>query len=84
MRKESRYKSCRTTMGKKPLKSLTIAVTGDFGEQRSVEQMRKWIYVNGGKFAYDVSAGVTHLVCSKEHFKKNVIMGKTCSSSQSH
>ena len=69
-------------MGKQPLKRLTIAVTGDFGEQRSVEQMRKWIHVNGGKFAYDVSAEVTHLVCSKEHFKKSVTMGKTYSTTQ--
>ncbi|KAM0805679.1 hypothetical protein BDR22DRAFT_968894 [Usnea florida] len=61
-------------MGKQPLKRLTIAVTGDFGEQRSVEQMRRWIHVNGGTFAYDVSAEVTHLVCSKEHFKKSVTM----------
>lgn len=75
MQKRNRYKSSRTTMGKQPLKRFTIAVTGYFGEQRSLEQARKWIQVNGGTFASEVSSEVTHLVCSKEHFKKNVAMG---------
>ncbi|KAF6231217.1 hypothetical protein HO173_010549 [Letharia columbiana] len=61
-------------MGKQPLKRFTIAITGYFGEQRSSEQMRKWIHNNGGIFAYNVSPKITHLVCSKEDFKKNVAM----------
>ena len=69
------YKSCRVTVGKMPLKDLTIAVTGYFGEQRSPEQIRKWINVNGGTVAHEISSKVTHLVCSKEHFNKNVAIG---------
>lgn len=79
MQKRNRFKSCRSTMtmGRQPLKRFTIAVTGNFGEQRSSEQMRKWIHANGGTFASDISPDVTHLVSSKEHFKKNVAMGTT-------
>ncbi|KAL9134303.1 MAG: hypothetical protein Q9175_004517 [Cornicularia normoerica] len=63
-------------MGKQPLKRFTIAITGYFGEKRSFEQMRNWIHANGGTFAYDVSPEVTHLVCSKDHFKKSVAIVK--------
>ena len=62
-------------MGKQPLKGFTIAITGYFGEQRSMEQIRKWINVNGGTVCHDVSSEVTHLVCSKKDFKKDVAMG---------
>ena len=75
MPKENRYRSSRSTMGKQPLKRFTIAITGYFGEQRSMEQIRKWINVNGGTVAHDVSLEVTHLVCSKKDFKKDVAMG---------
>ena len=57
------------------MKRFTIAITGYFGEKRSTEQIRKWIQLNGGTVAHDVSSEVTHLVCSKKHFKQNVAMG---------
>ena len=63
-------------MGKQPLKYFTIAITGYFGEQRSMEQIRKWVHINGGTLAHDVSSEVTHLVCSKKDFKRDVAMGK--------
>jgi len=59
----------------KPLNNLTIAVTGDFGERRDIHKMKTWIQVNGGIFASEMSSKVTHLVCSKEHFKQNVSIG---------
>ena len=62
-------------MGKQPLKHFTIAITGYFGEKRSMEQTRKWVQVNGGTVANDISPEVTHLVCSKKDFKKDVAMG---------
>ena len=61
---------------KDAMKRFTIAVTGDFGEHRGFEKMRQWIQVNGATFSYDVSPIVTHLICSKEHFRKNVTMGR--------
>lgn len=70
-------------MGKRPLERCTVAVTGDFGGQRSAGQVRKRIYVHGGTFASDVSPAVTHLVCSKEDFGKDVAMGTACCAPQS-
>ena len=58
------------------LKRCTIAVTGDFGAARSFEKIRQWIQVNGGNFSYDITPQVTHLICSKDHFRKSVTMGK--------
>ena len=60
---------------KYPLKQFTIAVTGDFGESRGHDKMKQWITRNGGKFTVDISPKVTHLICSKEHYKKAVTMG---------
>lgn len=61
---------------KDPLKRFTIATTGDFGEQRGHEKMRHWIQYNGAKFVHEISADVTHLICSKEHFQKETMMGR--------
>lgn len=83
MQRKGRYKACPSTLGKQPLKNFTIAITGDFGERRSFEQMRHWIQVNGGTLAYEISSDVTHLVCSKERFKKNVVMGTAYHTSRS-
>ena len=60
---------------KGPLRGFTIAVTGDFGEQRGHDKIRQWIHVNGGSFAHGIRNEVTHLVCSTKHFKTNIKMG---------
>ena len=75
MPKTNVHKSGHSAVGKQPLKRFTIAISGYFGEQRSAEQMRQWIHANGGTVASDISTEVTHLVCSKEHFKEDVAMG---------
>ena len=62
-------------MVKDPLKRFSIAVTGDFGQQRSHEKLRQWIQVNGGTFAREINQDVTHLICSKEDYSKDVAMG---------
>lgn len=84
MAKTNVHKSCHSAVGKQPLKRFTIAISGNFGEQRSVEKMRQWVHANGGTVASDISAEVTHLVCSKEHFKKDVAMGMTYSTRMEH
>ena len=61
--------------GKDIFKFDTIAVTGDFGPNRTSEKMKSWIQHHAGRFSHDISSGVTHLICSKEHFKKEVAMG---------
>lgn len=60
---------------KHPLQRLTIAVTGDFGSKRSHDKIKHWVEVNGGTFSKDITRSVTHLVCSKEDYKKNVPTG---------
>ncbi|KAK4693793.1 hypothetical protein P7C71_g3669, partial [Lecanoromycetidae sp. Uapishka_2] len=59
---------------KLPFRRLTIAVTGDFGASRGHEKMKQWIQVNGGRFATEVNDGVTHLICSKDHYREDVAM----------
>lgn len=60
---------------KYPLKRFTIAVTGDFGRARTHEKMKQWTEHNGGAFAREISNKVTHLVCSKEHYKQAAPFG---------
>ena len=56
------------------LKGLVISVSGDVGPRP--DQLRKWVEANGGKWLPHVSKGVTHLICSKEHWKKSNEAGK--------
>lgn len=84
MPKTNGSKAYQSAVSKQPLKRFTIAISGNFGEQRSVEQIKRWIQANGGTFAADVSSEVTHLVCSKEHFKKGVAMGMGCRTRMEH
>ncbi|KAF2262863.1 hypothetical protein CC78DRAFT_605294 [Lojkania enalia] len=52
------------------LKSLTITAAGDLGSGKSNDQLKKWIDANDGKWVPKVQKGITHLVCSKEAWKK--------------
>ena len=61
---------------KEPLTNCIIAITGDFGATRSITALKKWIEVNGGKVAKAVSSKTTHLICSKENWKRQVSTGK--------
>ena len=60
---------------KQRFKRFTIAITGDFGANRGHDKMKQWITRHGGRLASEISSSVTHLVCSKEHYKKGVKMG---------
>ena len=60
---------------KYPLKRFNIAVTGDFGHARTHEKMKQWTEHNGGEFSREISNKVTHLVCSKEHYKNAAPFG---------
>lgn len=64
---------------KDPLQRFTIAVTGDFGPQRGHEKIRQWVEANGGTFAFHLGPEVTHLICSRKHFKRGVAMGMSYS-----
>ena len=75
LRSISIHSISNATMPKPIFQNFTIAVTGDFGANRSPEQMRSWIQNQGGTFAYEISPKVTHLICSKDHFKKSLKPG---------
>ena len=60
---------------KYPLARFAIVITGDFGKERTYEKMKQWTEANGGKFVREISRTVTHLVCSKEHFKAKAPLG---------
>lgn len=57
------------------LKGLIISVAGDLGSGKGNEQLKKWVDTNGGQWALRVTKAVTHLICSKEAYKKNVDAG---------
>jgi hypothetical protein len=61
---------------KDPLKKAVIAITGDFGSSRKLENMKRWIENNGGRYSAKVEEGVTHLVCSEDHWKSQPVAGK--------
>lgn len=63
------------------LKGLTIALTGDIKDSStppksiSLEQLKRWIHANGGTYAARVTERTTHLVASKEAFKRGIEPG---------
>ncbi|KAK3209694.1 hypothetical protein GRF29_44g378388 [Pseudopithomyces chartarum] len=60
------------------LKGLTIALAGDIKDSStppksiSLEQLKRWIHANGGTYAARVTERTTHLVASKEAFKRGI------------
>lgn len=57
------------------LKALFITAAGDVGPGKGYEQLRKWVEANGGRWSPRVVKGVTHLICSKDAYKKKVEAG---------
>ncbi|KAI9680290.1 MAG: hypothetical protein M1829_001176 [Trizodia sp. TS-e1964] len=53
---------------KSPFKGFQIAVSGDFGEQRSPAAVSRWIENNGGVVAKKIDDYTTHLICSLKDF----------------
>lgn len=57
------------------LKGLVIASIGDIkdssGKSISSEQLKKWIVNNKGRWTPEVSKDTTHLICSKDAYKKD-------------
>ena len=64
-------------MPKDPLRKCVIALTGDFDIDGNHKKMRQWIERNGGQYAAEIEDGVTHLVCSEDHFKRKTAIGKS-------
>ena len=62
---------------KNVLKNHVIATSGDFGENITLENLRRWIELNGGQWTGTVTDEVTHLVCSTAHWKRRVGAGSS-------
>ncbi|EFR01403.1 BRCT domain-containing protein [Nannizzia gypsea CBS 118893] len=50
-------------------KHITLSVTGEFG--LIADKFKQWVEANGGNFSREVNSEVTHLLSTKEAFKKN-------------
>ena len=57
--------------GRAILKKCVIAIAGDLGTGRDPRNIQRWVEINGGAFSFSINEGVTHLLCSKEYFKKH-------------
>src|SRR5438046_260543 len=56
----------------KVFKDYTISITGNFGRERSIDEFKRWVPINGGRFASEVDETVNILISSKDHFLRNV------------
>jgi hypothetical protein len=57
------------------LKNLVITSVGDHGAGKGNEQLKRWVEANGGRWQPRVSKNITHVICSKEAWKKNAEAG---------
>ena len=60
---------------KDPFKKVVLAATGDFGKDRSDQKIKQWVERQGGKYTSKIGPEVTHLVASKDHYKRSAKMG---------
>ncbi|KAF2709996.1 hypothetical protein K504DRAFT_501293 [Pleomassaria siparia CBS 279.74] len=54
------------------LSKLVISASGGVGPGKDHSQLRKWVENNGGKWLPKPNETITHLICSKEHWKGKV------------
>ncbi|KAM5442306.1 hypothetical protein MferCBS31731_002681 [Microsporum ferrugineum] len=52
----------------KAFKNVTLSVIGEFGPK--TDKFKQWVEANGGKFSKEVNDQVTHLLSTKEAFKR--------------
>ncbi|KAM5437298.1 hypothetical protein McanMca71_001091 [Microsporum canis] len=52
----------------KTFKNVTLSVIGEFGPK--ADKFKQWVEANGGKFSKEVNDQVTHLLSTKEAFKR--------------
>ncbi|KAL8995715.1 MAG: hypothetical protein Q9169_004609 [Polycauliona sp. 2 TL-2023] len=59
-------------MGRYLFQGLNVATVGDFGPLRSPLILQQWIERRGGFWSKNITHLTTHLICSKDAFKRNV------------
>jgi hypothetical protein len=57
------------------LKNLVITAIGDLGPGNGNEHLKRWVEANGGRWEPRVTKGITHVICSKDAWKKNIDAG---------
>ena len=60
---------------KDPFKKVVLAATGDFGKDRSDQKIKQWVEHHGGTYSSKIGPDVTHLVASKNNYKRSAKMG---------
>jgi twin BRCT domain len=63
----------RKTAGKS-FRKINLAHTDDFGQKN--DKIRLWVINNGGTFSRELNDGVTHLVCSRNAWRRYEPIGK--------
>ncbi|PGH11131.1 hypothetical protein AJ79_05078 [Helicocarpus griseus UAMH5409] len=53
----------------KTFRSITASLAGDFGP--TAEKVKQWIEANGGRFFRSLDSNVTHLIATKDAFRKS-------------
>jgi hypothetical protein len=56
------------------LSKLMVSCSGNVGQKP--EQLKKWVENNGGKWVSRPMKDITHLICSKEHWKREADDGE--------
>ena len=64
-------------MGGQLFSGLVIAAAGDFGPLRSHLVLQQWVEKRGGFWSNRITYQTTHLLCTKEAFRRKVKMGKS-------
>jgi anthranilate synthase/indole-3-glycerol phosphate synthase/phosphoribosylanthranilate isomerase len=52
---------------------VNVCLVGDFGTK--AEKVKQWVEANGGKLSKHVDSDVTHLITTKDAFRKPVADG---------
>ncbi|KAI9694623.1 MAG: hypothetical protein M1822_000239 [Bathelium mastoideum] len=63
-------------------RNLTVATTGDLGPSNPPEKVRGWVEHNGGTFTSTVDEHTTHLIASKDHWKRKSSMVRKAMNSE--
>lgn len=58
-------------------KNKVIAAAGPLPGQLTVQKLQQWTEMRKGKFTTTIDEHVTHLLCSRDQFRKDVPKGQS-------
>ncbi|KAG5937492.1 hypothetical protein E4U53_008183, partial [Claviceps sorghi] len=59
-------------MTSRKFKHMVIAIAGPPPEGLTVDKVKHWTEIRKGRFALDFDEDVTHLLCTREQFRRRV------------